>query len=74
MARMCTVSVLLYPSNPPKSISGGVGGHFRLSGRNATNVQSGSPEIVAGSRGHAAVLRGCDVDKPRNLAKSVTVE
>jgi len=21
-----------------------------------------------------AVLRGCDVDKPRNLAKSVTVE
>ena len=23
---------------------------------------------------HAAVLRGTDVDKPRNLAKSVTVE
>ena len=23
---------------------------------------------------HAAVLRGQDVDKPRNLAKSVTVE
>jgi glucosamine--fructose-6-phosphate aminotransferase (isomerizing) len=23
---------------------------------------------------HAAVLRGCDVDRPRNLAKSVTVE
>jgi glucosamine--fructose-6-phosphate aminotransferase (isomerizing) len=23
---------------------------------------------------HAAVLRGCSVDKPRNLAKSVTVE
>ena len=23
---------------------------------------------------HAAVARGCDVDKPRNLAKSVTVE
>jgi glucosamine--fructose-6-phosphate aminotransferase (isomerizing) len=23
---------------------------------------------------HAAVIRGCDVDKPRNLAKSVTVE
>jgi glucosamine--fructose-6-phosphate aminotransferase (isomerizing) len=23
---------------------------------------------------HLAVLRGCDVDKPRNLAKSVTVE
>ena len=23
---------------------------------------------------HASVLRGCDVDKPRNLAKSVTVE
>ena len=23
---------------------------------------------------HTAVLRGCDVDKPRNLAKSVTVE
>ena len=23
---------------------------------------------------HAAVRRGCDVDKPRNLAKSVTVE
>src|SRR5690606_36151045 len=23
---------------------------------------------------HRAVLRGCDVDKPRNLAKSVTVE
>jgi glutamine---fructose-6-phosphate transaminase (isomerizing) len=23
---------------------------------------------------HAAILRGCDVDKPRNLAKSVTVE
>jgi len=23
---------------------------------------------------HMAVLRGCDVDKPRNLAKSVTVE
>ncbi len=23
---------------------------------------------------HAALLRGCDVDKPRNLAKSVTVE
>jgi glucosamine--fructose-6-phosphate aminotransferase (isomerizing) len=23
---------------------------------------------------HAAVIRGCNVDKPRNLAKSVTVE
>ncbi len=23
---------------------------------------------------HIAVMRGCDVDKPRNLAKSVTVE
>ena len=23
---------------------------------------------------HAAVKRGCNVDKPRNLAKSVTVE
>jgi glucosamine--fructose-6-phosphate aminotransferase (isomerizing) len=23
---------------------------------------------------HAAVLRNCNVDKPRNLAKSVTVE
>ena len=23
---------------------------------------------------HIAILRGCDVDKPRNLAKSVTVE
>ena len=23
---------------------------------------------------YTAVLRGCDVDKPRNLAKSVTVE
>ena len=23
---------------------------------------------------HCAVFRGCDVDKPRNLAKSVTVE
>jgi len=23
---------------------------------------------------HSAVLRGCDVDRPRNLAKSVTVE
>ena len=23
---------------------------------------------------HTAVLRGCDVDRPRNLAKSVTVE
>jgi len=23
---------------------------------------------------HVAVLRGCDVDRPRNLAKSVTVE
>ena len=23
---------------------------------------------------HCAILRGCDVDKPRNLAKSVTVE
>jgi glucosamine--fructose-6-phosphate aminotransferase (isomerizing) len=23
---------------------------------------------------HVAVMRGCDVDKPRNLAKSVTVE
>lgn len=23
---------------------------------------------------HVSVLRGCDVDKPRNLAKSVTVE
>jgi glucosamine--fructose-6-phosphate aminotransferase (isomerizing) len=23
---------------------------------------------------HVAVSRGCDVDKPRNLAKSVTVE
>ena len=23
---------------------------------------------------HAAVLRGCDIDQPRNLAKSVTVE
>jgi glucosamine--fructose-6-phosphate aminotransferase (isomerizing) len=23
---------------------------------------------------HIAVLRGCDVDKPRNLAKAVTVE
>jgi glucosamine--fructose-6-phosphate aminotransferase (isomerizing) len=23
---------------------------------------------------HMAILRGCDVDQPRNLAKSVTVE
>jgi glucosamine--fructose-6-phosphate aminotransferase (isomerizing) len=23
---------------------------------------------------HIAVMRGCDVDMPRNLAKSVTVE
>ena len=23
---------------------------------------------------YAAVMKGCDVDKPRNLAKSVTVE
>ncbi len=23
---------------------------------------------------HMAIVRGCDVDKPRNLAKSVTVE
>ncbi len=23
---------------------------------------------------HIAILRGCDVDQPRNLAKSVTVE
>ena len=23
---------------------------------------------------HIALIRGCDVDKPRNLAKSVTVE
>jgi glucosamine--fructose-6-phosphate aminotransferase (isomerizing) len=23
---------------------------------------------------HIAVIRGCDVDQPRNLAKSVTVE
>jgi glucosamine--fructose-6-phosphate aminotransferase (isomerizing) len=23
---------------------------------------------------HAAVLRGCEIDQPRNLAKSVTVE
>ena len=23
---------------------------------------------------HTAVIRGCDVDRPRNLAKSVTVE
>jgi glucosamine--fructose-6-phosphate aminotransferase (isomerizing) len=23
---------------------------------------------------HAARLRGCDIDRPRNLAKSVTVE
>ncbi|HYL22449.1 MAG TPA: SIS domain-containing protein, partial [Gemmatimonadales bacterium] len=23
---------------------------------------------------HVAILRGCDVDRPRNLAKSVTVE
>jgi glucosamine--fructose-6-phosphate aminotransferase (isomerizing) len=23
---------------------------------------------------HVAVARGCDIDKPRNLAKSVTVE
>jgi glucosamine--fructose-6-phosphate aminotransferase (isomerizing) len=23
---------------------------------------------------HVAVMRGCDIDKPRNLAKSVTVE
>jgi glucosamine--fructose-6-phosphate aminotransferase (isomerizing) len=23
---------------------------------------------------HVALLKGCDVDKPRNLAKSVTVE
>jgi len=23
---------------------------------------------------HVAVLRGCNIDKPRNLAKSVTVE
>ena len=23
---------------------------------------------------HTAIIRGCDVDKPRNLAKSVTVE
>jgi glucosamine 6-phosphate synthetase-like amidotransferase/phosphosugar isomerase protein len=26
------------------------------------------------SAGIAAVYRGCDVDKPRNLAKSVTME
>jgi glucosamine--fructose-6-phosphate aminotransferase (isomerizing) len=23
---------------------------------------------------HMALLKGCDIDKPRNLAKSVTVE
>jgi glucosamine--fructose-6-phosphate aminotransferase (isomerizing) len=23
---------------------------------------------------HVAAMRGCDIDKPRNLAKSVTVE
>ena len=23
---------------------------------------------------HVALLKGCDIDKPRNLAKSVTVE
>jgi len=23
---------------------------------------------------HVAIVRGCDVDQPRNLAKSVTVE
>jgi hypothetical protein len=31
--------------------------------------------LIDGEREHdCAVLRGCDVDKPRNLAKSVTVE
>ena len=43
------------------------------------NVESYLQPIVAGVplqllSYHIAVLRGCDVDKPRNLAKSVTVE
>ena len=43
------------------------------------NVASYLQPIVAGVplqllSYHIAVLRGCDVDKPRNLAKSVTVE
>jgi len=44
-------------------------------------VQSGAALSVFRSVGkvetlayHMAVLRGCDVDQPRNLAKSVTVE
>jgi glucosamine 6-phosphate synthetase-like amidotransferase/phosphosugar isomerase protein len=40
-------------------------------GRNAVEV------LLAGLRRleyHIAVRRGCDVDRPRNLTKSVTVE
>lgn len=35
---------------------------------------NGILEMVAAGVLSTAVLRGCDVDKPRNLAKSVTVE
>ena len=33
---------------------------------------SGSPQADTASG--VALMRGCDIDKPRNLAKSVTVE
>ena len=46
--------------------------HARLPGHALSPIVSTVPlQLLAY---HAALLRGNDVDKPRNLAKSVTVE
>jgi glucosamine--fructose-6-phosphate aminotransferase (isomerizing) len=37
-------------------------------------IRRSEGKIVNLERVHIAVLRNCDVDQPRNLAKSVTVE
>ena len=41
---------------------------------NALNLSQGFPDFDGPLAYHVAVLRGTDVDQPRNLAKSVTVE
>jgi glucosamine--fructose-6-phosphate aminotransferase (isomerizing) len=59
------------------------GDHLARSVANHTIVLPPSPELLAPLLEiiplqllsyHIAVRRGCDVDQPRNLAKSVTVE
>ena len=38
-------------------------------------IEIGTPQCYFGELAyHIAVLKGCNVDQPRNLAKSVTVE